>query len=74
VSRNIHESNTHFAQVEKCEAKVNRDAAALFFFEPIRVRASKGGDERGLAVINVPGRANDDVLHGFASWLDGFMA
>ena len=46
------------------EADVDGDAAALFFFEPVGIDAGQGFDQRGLAVIDVPGGADDDGFHG----------
>ena len=45
------------------EADVDGDAAALLFFQAVGVDAGKGLDQRGLAVIDVPGGADDDGLH-----------
>ena len=59
----VHEAEAHVAPLEKREAKVNRDTASLFFFEPIRVRSRQRFDERGFSVVNVAGCADDNVLH-----------
>ena len=45
------------------EAEIDGDAAALLLFEAVGVDAGEGFDERGLAVIDVAGGADDDVLH-----------
>ena len=45
------------------EAEVDGDAAALLLFEAVGVDAGEGLDQRGLAVIDVAGGADDDVLH-----------
>ena len=50
-------------ELEVGEAEVDGDAAALFLFEAVGVDAGEGFDERGLAVIDVSGGADDDVLH-----------
>ena len=63
VPGHIHESDAHVAEIEKREAKINRDPAALLFLEAIRMRARERGHERRLAVINMPGCSDDDVLH-----------
>jgi hypothetical protein len=43
------------------ESEVNRNAAALFFFQAIGIDAGECFDQRGLAVIDVAGGADDDV-------------
>src|SRR5262249_36006127 len=45
------------------KAEINRDAACLFFLEPIGIDAGEGAHQRGLAVINVPSGPDD---HGAA--------
>ena len=45
------------------EANIDSDAAALFFVEAVGVNAGEGLDQRGLAVINVSGGADDDGVH-----------
>jgi hypothetical protein len=45
------------------ETDVDGDAAPFLFFQAIRVDARERFDESGLAVIDVPGRADDDILH-----------
>ena len=45
------------------EAEIDGDAAALFFFEAVGVDAGERFHERGLAVIDVSGGADDDVFH-----------
>ena len=49
------------------EAEVDGDAAALFFFQTVGVDAGEGADQRGLAVIDVSGGADDDVLQRIAA-------
>ena len=46
------------------EAEVDGDAAALLFFQAVGVDAGQRFDQRGLAVVDVAGGADDDVLHG----------
>ena len=41
------------------EAEVDGDAARLLFLEPVGVDAGEGADERGLAVVDVTGGADD---------------
>src|SRR5690606_31307716 len=45
------------------EAEVGRDAAALLLDEAVGVDAGERADERGLAVIDMAGRAEDEVGH-----------
>ena len=46
------------------EAEIDRDAALFFFLEAIGVLAGEGFDERGFAVIDVAGGADDGVGGG----------
>ena len=48
------------------EPEVDRDAARLFFLQPIGIGAGQRLDERALAVIDVAGRADDERSHGSA--------
>ena len=50
-------------QLEVREAEVDGDAAALLFFQAVGIDAGQRFDQRGLAVIDVAGGADDDVLH-----------
>ena len=45
------------------KAEIDSDAATLFFGETIGVDAGEGLDQRGLAVIDMAGGANDDRFH-----------
>ena len=45
------------------EAELDRDPAPLLLAEPVGVDPGERADERGLAVIDVPGGADDDALH-----------
>ena len=45
------------------EAEIDRDSAALFFLEAVGVDAGESLDQRGLPVIDMPGRADDDGFH-----------
>ena len=54
------------------ESDIDGDAAALFFFQPVRVDAGQGLHQRGLAVVDVPRRADDDVLHAGRGYFGGF--
>jgi hypothetical protein len=50
-------------KVEVSEPQLDGDAAGLLLLEPVGVDAGQGEDQGGLAVIDVPGGAEDDVLH-----------
>ena len=45
------------------KAQVNRDAAALLFFQPVGVDAGQRFDQRGLTMVDVPRRTDNNVLH-----------
>ena len=64
MAGDVHEAEADVAEIEKGEAEVNGDAAALFLLEAVGIRASEGLDERRLAVVNVAGGADDNVLGG----------
>ena len=51
-------------QREVGEAEVDRNPALLFFLEPVGVLAGERLDERGLAVIDMTGGADDGVSGG----------
>jgi hypothetical protein len=46
------------------EAQVDRDATALFLFEPVGIDPGQGLYQRCLAVVDVARRAYDDGFHG----------
>ena len=48
--------------LEEREAQVDGDAARLLLRQPVGVDAGQRLDERGLAVIDVPRGADDDVF------------
>ena len=66
VPRHVDKAEAIIANGEVGKAYVNGDAARFFFFEAVGVNACEGFDQRRLPVIDVPGGADDDVLHGFA--------
>ena len=45
------------------EPQVNGHAALLLLLQPIRIRAGERTDKRGLAVVHMAGRADNDALH-----------
>src|ERR1700751_6063431 len=60
----VHESEAHAALFEERESQINCDSAALLFFQPVRMSASPRLDERRFSMIDGPGGADDDALHG----------
>ena len=68
VAGDIDEAQAKLAAVWSGEFEVSKtnidgDAAPFFFFEPVGVNAGEGLDQRGLAVIDMSGGADDDRLH-----------
>ena len=49
------------------EAEIDGDTAALLFFQTVGVDTGEGFDQRGLAMVNVSGGADDDGFHLFLS-------
>src|SRR5580765_8125788 len=45
------------------KAKIDSDATPLLFFQTVSINAGQGFDQRGLAVVNVSGGADDDRFH-----------
>ena len=45
------------------EAQFDRNAAALFFFQAIRIDAGERANERRFSVIDVSRGADDDAVH-----------
>jgi hypothetical protein len=50
------------ADLDVGKAEVDGDPAALLLFQAVGVNASQGFDERGFAVIDMTGCADDDVM------------
>jgi hypothetical protein len=50
------------AELERSEAELDRDATRLLFGQAIEVLARQGANQRCLAVIDVPGRAEYQAL------------
>jgi len=64
VSRHVHEAQPERGgQLQVGETDVDGDAPAFLFLQAVRVDAGQRLDEGGLAVIDVSGGADDDVLH-----------
>ena len=60
VTRNVDDADRADAvERERREAELDRDAAPLLFGQPIGVDAGERANERRLAVIDVPGGAED---------------
>src|SRR5579884_1595335 len=51
-------------QLKVCEADINRDTAAFFFFEPVGVNTGERFYQRGFSMIDVSCSTDDDRLHG----------
>ena len=63
VARHVDEAQgVAVARRQIGEAEVDGDAALLLLGQPIGVGARKGPHQRGLAVVDVPGRADDQAL------------
>ena len=64
VAGNVDEAQAQGGrELQVGEAEVDGDAAALLFFQAVGVDAGERFDQRGLAVVDVAGGADDDVLH-----------
>src|SRR5262245_26193798 len=62
VARNIHETELDSVFFKKCESEIDGDPAALLFFQAVGMRTGQSFDQRRLAVIDVTGGADNDVL------------
>ena len=68
VARHVDEAQPDFfsagrRQFKVGEAEIDGDAAALLFFQTVGINAGQGFDQRGLAVVDVSGGADDDRFH-----------
>ena len=62
VARDVHDLDREPARLlEKREPQIDRDAAGLLFGEPIGIGPGQCLHQRGLAVVDMPGRTDDDV-------------
>ena len=50
-------------QAQVSETQLNGDTPLLFFFQTIRINTGKCSDQRCLPVINVAGRAENNLFH-----------
>ncbi len=65
VAGHIDDAEAEGRQIEDGEADIDGDAAGLLFRQTIAVDAGQGLDERGFAVVDVSGGAEDQVAgHG----------
>src|ERR1700730_13531389 len=65
VTGNIDKTESHAFEIQKSKPQVNRDPAALFFFQSVRVGAGESLDQRGLAMIDVSCRTDNYMLDVF---------
>src|SRR5262245_46938646 len=66
----VHNSEPVVAEVELGEPNIDGDAAGLLLRQAVAVRAGEGFDERGLAVVDVAGGAEDQVAGHFSCRTD----
>ena len=64
VAGHVDERHAEARGLPMREAEVDGDAAVLFFLQPVGIGAGQRQHEAALAVIDVPGGADHDVLHG----------
>ncbi len=71
VARDIDDADLDVGDDARGKAQLDRHAAFFLDLEPVRVAAGQELDQRGLAVIDVPGGAERDVvlLSGHVSYL-----
>src|SRR5258708_19323472 len=62
VAGDVHKSETHAAFLQECEAQIDSDAAALFFFEAIGMSAGERLHQGGFAMIDMTGGADNDAF------------
>mgnify|MGYP003694321301 CR=1 FL=1 len=62
VAGHVHDLDGQAAGLlEEGEAEIDGDAAGFLLRQPIGIGAGQRLDQRGLAVVDVPGGADDDV-------------
>ena len=64
VPGHVHERHVEPADLRVREPEIDRDPARLLFLQPIGIGAGQRLDQRALAVVDVPGGADDDRAHG----------
>jgi hypothetical protein len=58
-------------EIQLCEPEIDRDLSLLFLREPIGVRSCERFYQRAFAVIDMPGRRQDEMfLHDLAAALE----
>ncbi len=69
VAGDVDDAERNVIEDELREAELDRDSALLFFRQPIRLCAGERTDERGLAVIDMAGSGESEMLHNAsAAW------
>ncbi len=67
MPRNIHKTDrlpaTH---IEGCKSQFDGDAPLLFLQQAVSLDTGEGTYQRRLAMVNMPGGADDAVVHGQA--------
>lgn len=62
MARHIDKPRAQPRQVQMRKAQVNRDAARLLFFQPVRFDPGKGADQGGFAMVDMTRGADDDAF------------
>ena len=65
VPRHIHQAQPHALELQKRKTQIQRDTPALFFLQPVWIRASQRFHKRGFAMVNVPRSPDDNVFDSF---------
>ena len=60
MARHIDKADAHVTQIEIGKPNIDGNATLLFFRQAISIDARERAHQRSLAVIDVPGRANND--------------
>ena len=64
MARHIHDPDpSPVGEGQEGEPQLDGDAPLLLLLEAVRVRPGEGLDERGLAVIDMPRSADDQMPH-----------
>ena len=67
VARHIDDAQPKLPEVERGEANINRDAAGFLLRQAVAVDARQGFHQRGFAVVDVPGGAQNQVTRHYSS-------
>ena len=59
----VNECEVDVARLQMREAKIDSDAARLFFLQAIRIGAGQCAHERALSMVDVTSRADDNGTH-----------